>query len=85
MTCTPEEVKMKMAALQESIHLAHPSMTAMLRDIHTLLRSDPENVTLMDDSDIAILVAGLKIQTKTDITATVLKTKIKKNVTVDDI
>lgn len=72
---THEAIRMKIAELQECILAAHPRMPTLLREIHTVLKSDPENVTLLSEEDIGIIVSGLKIQTKTEITAKALSKK----------
>lgn len=64
-----EQIKSSIAELQAAIHEAHPSMPTLLRDIHTKLKQDPTNVTLLDEEDIAILVSGLKIQTNVEISS----------------
>jgi hypothetical protein len=74
-TTTPEAIKMQIAELQEMILKAHPRMPMLLRDIHKILREDAENVTLLSESDIGVIVSGLKAQTKTVITAAALTSK----------
>ena len=78
-TTTPEAIKMKIAELSELILNAHPRMPMLLREIHTVLKADPDNVTLLSEEDIGVIVSGLKKQTQTVITAGVLskKTKLK--------
>lgn len=63
------ELKSKIAELQTAIHTAHPTMPTLLRDIHTKLKQDPANVTLLDEEDIATIVSGLKVQTNTEISS----------------
>ena len=53
----------KVSALQEALLSRHPSMPGLLRDIHSVLRSQPENVTLLNEDQISIIVNGLKEQT----------------------
>ena len=85
-TTTHEAIHMQIAELQELILSKHPRMPMLLRDIHKILKSDPDNVTLMDEEDIAILVSGLIEQTKTTITTTALKKKSTlKNTTLADL
>lgn len=67
------ELKNKVAALQKSIHAAHPNMKVLLREIHTHLKNDPEQVTLLDEDEIGIIVNGLKKQTATEIVTQVAK------------
>lgn len=78
-TATPESIAMKIAELDEMIKAAHPRMPMLLRDIHSILKADPDNVTLLSESDIGVIVSGLKLQTKTTITAAALgkKTSLK--------
>lgn len=83
---TPEAIKMKIAELQESILQAHPRMPMLLRDIHSVLKSDPDNVTLLSEEDIGIIVSVLKLQTKTEITAkTLAKKTTLKNTQLADL
>ena len=53
----------KVSDLQEALLSRHPSMPGLLRDIHSVLRSQPENVTLLNEDQISIIVNGLKEQT----------------------
>ena len=53
----------KVSALQEALLSRHPSMPGLLREIHSVLRSQPENVTLLNEYQISIIVNGLKEQT----------------------
>jgi len=85
-TITPEAIKMQIESLREQIHAAHPRMPVLLQDIHKILKADPDNITLLDDESVGVIVAGLKLQTKTEITAAVIKSPKKsalKNVNVD--
>ncbi len=80
------DLKLKIAELQDMIHAAHPRMPLLLKDIHLLLKSDPDNVTLLTDEDIAIIVSGLKKQTMTEITTATLKKKTPlKNTSIMDL
>jgi len=82
----PLDIKMKIAELQDMILTAHPRMPILLKDIHTLLKNDPDNVTLLSEEDIGIIVSGLKKQTMTEITAATLKKKVAlKNTSVMDL
>ena len=53
----------KVSALQEALLSRHPSMPGLLREIHSVLRSQPENVTLLNEDQISVIVNGLKEQT----------------------
>lgn len=79
-------LQMKISSLQNAILSAHPTMPILLREIHTILKNDPSNVTLLSEEDIAILVSGLKQQTKTEITQSSMKKKTSlKNVGLADL
>lgn len=57
------ELKEKVAALSEAILSKHPTMKTLLRDIHTTVRSYPEQITLLSEQEISQIVLGLKIAT----------------------
>ena len=59
-----QQTQEKILKLQEAITSAHPQMPVLLRDIHTVLLKDPEQVTLLTEDEIAIVFAGLKKQTQ---------------------
>ena len=83
-----EQVKEKIASLQSALLESNPRLPVILRDIHKQLKEDPEVVTLLDESEIAIVVSGLKRQTMTEIaTAAVKSTKSKavKNIGLADL
>lgn len=83
---SPEELTMKIAELQDCIISAHPRMPLLLKDIHTALKTDPENVTLLTEEQIEIIVSGLEKQTQTEITAATLKKKVSlKNTSLADL
>lgn len=69
------ELKEKVAMLSQAILDRHPTMPTLLREIHTTLRKQPENVTLLSDEEIAILVRGLENQTNTYLASTVTGAK----------
>jgi hypothetical protein len=81
------QLKEKIAALQNAILTVHPTLPIILKDIHTLLKSDPSNITLLDEDDISTIVSGLKKQTATEITQATLKksTKSLSKVSLDDL
>ena len=64
----------KVSALQEALLSRHPMMPSLLRDIHTALRAQPENVTLLNEDQISIIVNGLKEQTGVSFAAAAMKT-----------
>jgi hypothetical protein len=60
-----EQLKQKVYELSQLILDKHPKMPTLLREIHTTIRKYPEQVTLLDDTDIGIIVSGLILQTQT--------------------
>lgn len=73
---TPEqsyELKEKVADLQGKLLSLHPEMPTLLRTIHTQLSQDPELVTVLTEEEIGIIVRGLSVQMKTEITTTPVK------------
>ena len=85
-TAINPELQMKISALENAIHTAHPTMPILLKEIHTILKNDPSNVTLLSEEDISIIVSGLKQQTKTEITQATMKKKTSlKNVGLADL
>lgn len=93
-TTTPPETKLpfelqeKLASLSASLEASLP-IREVLRDIHTNLKQDPDNATLLSEDEVAIIVAGLKKQTNTEITTSAIKgsknTKKLKSLTVADL
>jgi hypothetical protein len=81
------QLKEKIAALQNAILTVHPTLPIILKEIHTLLKNDPANITLLDEDDISTIVSGLKKQTATEITQATLKksTKSLSKVSLDDL
>lgn len=84
------EIKSKLDELESALLSNHPSMPTLLRDIHKTLKAQPDVVTLMSESELAIVVRGLDKQTNAHLVATTLKpTKSSKtalkNVTSDDL
>ena len=67
------QIKEKLAALQDAILAAHPTMPTLLREIHTQLRADKSIVTLMSPEEISIVVNGLKRQTNTELIVATMK------------
>lgn len=86
---TTEQLKEKVASVQQALLSAHPSMPILLAEIHKTLKQDPAQVTLLDEEDIGILVSGLEAQTKVEIMATMTSStkggKALKKISADDI
>ncbi len=70
-------LKEKVASLEAALLSAHPTMPALLKEIHSALRAQPENVTLMSEEEIAVIVRGLQKQTGTYLAESVSKSAKK--------
>lgn len=83
-----DQVKEKIAHLEELLTSQVPTYTTALRDIHAQLKKDEEIVTLLTEEEIAIIVTGLKKQTNTVINAAAKKAaagKSLKSMTLADL
>jgi hypothetical protein len=52
----------KVAALQEKILAKHPTMPTLLREIHTAILQNPEQVVLMTEEEQHVVFSGLEVQ-----------------------
>lgn len=83
-----QQIQEEIAQLSEKLISAHPSMPILLRSIHRKLKEDPAVVTLLTEEDIEIIVRGLKLQTKVEISIASSKTsngKAIKNLGIGDL
>ena len=71
-------LKEKIASLQEALTARHPTMATLLREIHTALKKQPENVTLLSPEDIRVVVNGLEAQTGIALAQSITKTSTSK-------
>lgn len=76
-----DQLKQKVHELSEMILAKHPRMPVLLREIHTTVRKYPEQVTLLDDKEIGIIVAGLQVQTNTSLVVSAAKPAAAKTLT----
>lgn len=76
-----EQLSEKVSALSEAILSRHPTMPTLLREIHTTLRSYPEQVTLLSESEIQVIVSGLSVQTNVAFAASASKPAAAKSLT----
>lgn len=76
-----EQLSEKVSALSEAILGRHPTMPTLLREIHTTLRSYPEQVTLLSESEIQVIVSGLSVQTNVAFAASASKPAVAKSLT----
>ena len=80
------ELQSKIQTLDERIKTAHPLMPVLLREIHTVLRAQPDNVTLLSEEEIKIIVNGLMKQTSVVFSAKILTSKKSaKSITLADL
>lgn len=82
-----EQVREKLANLQQVITSHHPTLPVLLRDIHTQLKKDPDVVTILTPEEISILVSGLSKQTGIELASVAMKASKKpmKSIGVDDL
>lgn len=67
------EISTKLQALQQALLDSHPTLPTLLRDIHTTLKQQPEQVTLLSEEELNIIVQGLEKQTNSYIAQAVTK------------
>lgn len=72
------EVQEKLAQLESMLTANTPGISTLLRDIHSVLKKDPDIVTLLSEEEVSVVVRGLKKQTATEIATTAVKKKPKK-------
>lgn len=75
-----EQLKMKVAELQESIEKQLPGYAVLLATIHKETAQQPELLYKLDDSEIATLIAGMGVLHKVEIVTPKDKKKISKKV-----
>lgn len=63
-------IQENLAELSQALLSAHPEMPTLLRKIHNKLKQDPVLVTLLSETEIAIIISGLKEQTNVSFTST---------------
>ena len=68
------KLNMSLASLEQALLAKDPLMPQHLRSSHQLLISYPETVHLLDDSEVATLIAAAEQHTKTQI----IKDTVKK-------
>ena len=68
-----DQVREKLAKLEQMVTAKTPGLPTLLRDIHSQLKKDAELVTLLSDEECSVLVRGLKTQTSTEIAVKAVK------------
>ena len=76
-TISYQEVSDKIRDLDASIKATHPTMPKLLHDIWGTLQTYPECVTLLEESQIEIVISGLEKLVDTDLAAITLKSAVK--------
>ena len=84
------EIQTKLESLSQALLESNPTLPTLLKDIHRTLKGQPEQVTLMSESELHLVVQGLIKQTNSNLAAATMKpSKAKKeslkNVTLDDL
>lgn len=83
-----EQIKDNLSQMQTILETRAPGLPTLLQTIHRQLKQDPAIVTLLTDSECAILVEGLKEHTAVELACSAMKSKPKKALkatTVDDL
>jgi len=83
-----DKLTMALASLEASLLAKDPMMPQHLRSTHSLLITYPETVHLLDDEEIAHIIDGAEILTKTEIvkaTASKAATGTRKKVSASDL
>ena len=86
---TLETIQNNLAMIKEELAKTIPNIAQSIRFIHQALSKDQDLVTIMSEEELAVLISGLKVQTRTEITASVAKSgagakAVLKNATLDD-
>ena len=81
------QVRESIIQLENALITNTPAIAGLLREIWKQLKSEPETVTLLEEHEIARLIAGLEKQTNVAIVANAPKSSSKslKSITVDDL
>ena len=60
-----EQIKEKIISLESALLAQHPSMPTLLRDIWQQLKSNPDCVTLLSETEIGVIVKVVLVSTET--------------------
>ena len=74
-----EQVQEKLLEMEGILASNTPGLPNLLRTVHTLLKKDPEVVTLLSEAECNTLVEGLKEHTKIELATKAMKSKPKKS------
>jgi len=70
-------LKEQIAQLSNMLLEKHPGMPTLLREIHTALTKQPENILLLNEEDMNKIVQGLEVQTNSYLAASIVKSEPK--------
>jgi hypothetical protein len=63
-------IKEKVLNLEKALLDEHPTMPMLLREIHEIIKADPEQVTILKEADLLVIITqALQVQTRVTITA----------------
>ena len=80
------KLEMSLASLEQSLIAKDIMMPTHLRAVHSLLITYPESVHLLEDAEIARIIDGAEIMTKTEIVkAAAPKQTRSKKISADDL
>jgi hypothetical protein len=81
-----DELTMVLAELEASLLAKDPKMPYHLAESRRLLKTYPETVALLEDTEIALIISGAQIHSQIEITkAAAGRTATKKKITADDL
>ena len=63
----------KIEELRQALLAEHPTMPLLLKDIHSTLQKQPDNITLVDDDEIGTIFQALMKYTNTSVALTAIK------------
>jgi len=72
-----QEISDSIDSLKAAIHGAHPRMPGLLQEIWKTLQSYPEQVTLLEEDQMEIIIAGLEKVVDTDLANITIKSAVK--------
>lgn len=85
-----EQLKMKLAELEQALLATDPQMPLFLKQVHSTLLQYPELVHILQPEERAIVISGLKVMANTDVIAPIAQKSArsaikKKEFSLDDI
>lgn len=78
MALSIDAIKMKCAELQVALEKKQPNYLTLLKTIHTEMGQQPELTYKLADDEIAIVIKGLEVLQKVEITEPKMKKPISK-------